>query len=105
MPKTKHFDDLLVFANAINNAVGMMDDFSKIWIGTFGHNAAQVWMILKQLQFFQQRQTEAFSRLWIVTSDEPHECGQILIGQFGYEDFESHVWRFFSTCSSGMTLP
>jgi len=58
-----------------------------------------------EFQSVEQRQPKLLGGLRVIAGDEANQPGEILVGQFGYEDFESHDWRFFSTCSKGMTLP
>ena len=39
VPKTQHFHHSLAFANPVNNTVGSINDFPKIWIGALRNNA------------------------------------------------------------------
>src|ERR1700722_11688450 len=99
MPDTKHFDDLLGFPHAINDAVWRMDDFPDVRIRPFRQYPSEPWVISQKFQFSNQRQPEVLGGGWIIFGDESNPAGQVLVCQFGYEDFESHVLRFFSTSS------
>lgn len=58
-------------------------------------------MFAEQFQFFEQRLTEALGGSGTIAGDVTNQNGEVLVGDLGYEDLESHDWRFFSTCSSG----
>jgi len=81
-----------------------MDDFAQTWLAALRHDAAKQRMFAQEFQFIQQRQAEAFGGGRIVTGDVANQTGEVLVGDLGYEDLESHDWSSLSTCSSGMSL-
>src|ERR1051325_3920718 len=105
VPETQHLDDLLACTHAIHDPVRMMNDLAQTGLATFWQDATEQRMFSQQLQFFHQLQAEVLGSGGIVAGQIPNQPGEILGGDFGCEDLESHDGKFFSSSSSGTSLP